>query len=326
MCLIAWRSDPGSAWPLVLAANRDEQHDRACLGVHRWTPEELAGCERPRTHHLVAGRDLRAGGTWLGLIANGTRLRVAALTNRRDGRAPPPQPASPSRGRLVLDALIDESAALATLGRLATDGVGPGAVGGIGSMAGFNLVVVDLDFDSGRRSLEGPVVDGACLAHPGPSLSGAGTAAPAALPGGVHGISNGAVDEPWPKTRRLMRAIDAAVVRLAAHEPAATGRGGRGTARATDGRIEAMEEELFDVLADRRRADDAELPDTGIGIERERWLSPAFIVGETYGTRCSTIIAVSADGHYRVHERRFDASGRTIAAAVEVGSTVRRPR
>jgi uncharacterized protein with NRDE domain len=67
---------------------------------------------------------------------------------------------------------------------------------------------------------------------------------------------------------------------------------------------------LFTPLADETIAPDAELPDTGVGIELERQLSPAFIRGETYGTRASTIVAIALDGTGVILERRFGPSGR----------------
>ena len=74
---------------------------------------------------------------------------------------------------------------------------------------------------------------------------------------------------------------------------------------------------LFVGLADRTMAADDALPDTGIGLQRERWLAPAFIRSPDarYGTRCSTLLIVErrADGlQARVVERQFDASGRAV--------------
>ena len=66
---------------------------------------------------------------------------------------------------------------------------------------------------------------------------------------------------------------------------------------------------LWDAMADERIARDDELPDTGIGLELERRLSPAFIRGEAYGTRASTIIAVDRDGRGFIVERRFGPNG-----------------
>src|SRR6185437_16423031 len=89
MCLIliAWQAHP--SYPVVLAANRDEFQSRPAEPAHWW--------HEPR---LLAGRDLAAGGTWLGVTQAG---RFAALTNYR---APSQQrPDAPSRGRLVTHTL-----------------------------------------------------------------------------------------------------------------------------------------------------------------------------------------------------------------------------
>ena len=67
---------------------------------------------------------------------------------------------------------------------------------------------------------------------------------------------------------------------------------------------------MFDALADEQQAPDAQLPDTGVGLERERWLSSAFIRGESYGTRASTVVAIGHDGAGVIVERRFGPNGR----------------
>ncbi|HDS1027150.1 TPA: NRDE family protein, partial [Stenotrophomonas maltophilia] len=66
---------------------------------------------------------------------------------------------------------------------------------------------------------------------------------------------------------------------------------------------------LWNALADEHRPADSDLPDTGIGLERERWLSPAFIRGDDYGTRASTVLLIDRQGHGEMHERRFGAQG-----------------
>ncbi len=110
---------------------------------------------------------------------------------------------------------------------------------------------------------------------------------------GVHGLSNADFNTPWPKTRTLMRRLQAWMD--AGHEDDFS--------------------PLFDALADERQAPDDTLPDTGVGLERERWLSSAFIRGEHYGTRASTIVAIGYDGSGRVVERRFGPSREFMARA-----------
>jgi uncharacterized protein with NRDE domain len=90
------------------------------------------------------------------------------------------------------------------------------------------------------------------------------------LAAGVHALSNAALNEPWPKVRRLSAALQGAL------------RGGE----------DALIASLFALLGDGSVAADADLPDTGIGVERERLLSPIFITTPDgrYGTRCSTVV------------------------------------
>ena len=102
-------------------------------------------------------------------------------------------------------------------------------------------------------------------------------------------MSNGPLDAPWPKTERLNAALRGWI---------ASGSDDLGP--------------LWAALADETLADDSALPDTGIGLERERWLSAAFIRSPEYGTRASTLIALDADGQGFIHERRFGPDGSCI--------------
>ncbi|HET7796941.1 MAG TPA: NRDE family protein, partial [Nevskia sp.] len=108
---------------------------------------------------------------------------------------------------------------------------------------------------------------------------------------GVHGLSNGAFDQPWPKTTRLSAALSAW---LAANDPTAPN-------------LDLAP--LYAALADEHRPDDAALPNTGVGIERERVLSTAFIRLPGYGTRASQIVIIGADGRTLFAERRYGEDG-----------------
>ncbi len=104
---------------------------------------------------------------------------------------------------------------------------------------------------------------------------------------GIHGLSNARLDVPWPKVVRGRQALS----------------------NALSLRREAMVDRLFEVLADEARADDTELPSTGVPIEIERLLAPAFIRGPMYGTRCSTVVVVERSGRVHFQERSFGAEG-----------------
>ncbi|MDA8107520.1 MAG: NRDE family protein [Betaproteobacteria bacterium] len=102
---------------------------------------------------------------------------------------------------------------------------------------------------------------------------------------GIHGLSNHLLDTPWPKVARGKERLAGALE----------------TAPAVD--------QLMALLADTSIAPDAELPDTGVGLERERALSAARIVSPVYGTRCSTVLMVGRSGRTRFAERAYDAEG-----------------
>lgn len=157
MCLIAWNWQPDSDTPLLLLANRDEYYARPALPVH-WWDDGL----------VLAGKDLQAGGTWLGISRTG---RLAALTNYR--QFPLSTEVRPSRGALVLNFLqSDESA--------------PNYLASIQKQAHlfnpFNLLVFD-----------------------GKSLLGleSRTAQVLPMPVGMGAVSNADFHTPWPKLKRL---------------------------------------------------------------------------------------------------------------------------
>ncbi|MGM9427842.1 NRDE family protein [Hydrogenophaga sp. MI9] len=178
MCLIAFAIGVDPERPLLLAANRDEFFDRPTEPLHRWKLPDGTG--------VVAGRDRRDGGTWLGISEAG---RVAMLTNVRSAN---PGPGRRSRGELTtrwLSVGTDWSSLLA--------GIDPADYGG------FNLVIGDLDtgFWSwiSNRDPGHPHADHAAPLHHQ-------TLAP-----GVYGLSNATLDTPWPKTQRLKAALTSAL-------------------------------------------------------------------------------------------------------------------
>jgi len=115
---------------------------------------------------------------------------------------------------------------------------------------------------------------------------------PRQLEPGVYGLSNHELDSPWPKLIRARERLAAEIDRSG--EPEAAG--------------------LFDLLADRRPADDRALPATGMPEDFERAVSAPFVLHPRYGTRCSTVLLVGHDGRVVTAERRFDAAGRLTGA------------
>ncbi|MFQ5568520.1 MAG: NRDE family protein [Rhodothermales bacterium] len=160
MCFIALAYEQNARYRLVMATNRDEFYDRPTTAATFWD-------EAP---DLLAGRDLKGGGTWLGVTKTG---RFAALTNFREfGTARSDQPQAPTRGLLVSNYLASEhepEAYLEDVGRKADE------------YNGFNLLVGDKDdlYYFSNRELR-----------------------IRKLTPGIYGLSNHLLDTPWPKVQR----------------------------------------------------------------------------------------------------------------------------
>lgn len=239
MCVLAfaWRAHP--KWPMVVAGNRDELHARPAKPLARW--------DHPS--HVLAGRDLQAGGTWLGVSEQG---RFALVTNLRGYGAP--EPGRPSRGELVTDLLAGKGH-YADLRNAELSDFNP-----------FNLIVADH-----RRAR---------------FLSNRPKSVRSLLAAGIYGLSNGALDEPWPKTMHLKaRLLDWIV----------------SSARRPEVLLDSLREES--------------LPGVGVrsavpsDVPQEPALSPIFIRNPVYGTRCSTVVAVNDQGRGVIIERRYTPAG-----------------
>ncbi|MCK7593448.1 NRDE family protein [Pseudomarimonas salicorniae] len=115
---------------------------------------------------------------------------------------------------------------------------------------------------------------------------------------GLHTLSNAELDTPWPKTRRLREALREALVDLG------------------DAPSQLMCDALFATLQWRQPAPDTELPDTGIGLERERALSPPFVSLGVYGTRCSSLVFRRRDGRWWFFEQRYDSDGKVAGRSL----------
>lgn len=163
MCLLLAAHRLHPRFDLAVAANRDEFFARPTLAMHRW----------PEAPDVLAGRDLSAGGTWLGVDGRG---RFAAVTNHHERFAT--RPGQPSRGRLVADFLQGPASAADYVQRLRARA---------SQFAGFNLLCADGDtlwYASNRA---------ASFARP--------------LGPGLYGLSNHLLDTPWPKVERAKQAL-----------------------------------------------------------------------------------------------------------------------
>ncbi|WIX33850.1 NRDE family protein [Salinicola sp. JS01] len=241
-----------------------------CLIVFDWQPDSdrplrlaanrdefharpSAALHRWQDAPLLGGRDLEGGGTWLAATRGG---RFAALTNVRDAHMATPADA-PSRGELVTAALQ-----AAEPQRWLQDLASAGAQ----RYAGFNLLL-----------REG---DRLWVLHHGRDATTLDEVAP-----GLHGLSNAALNTPWPKLVRAREALR----------------------QALDG--DDWQASIWQAMHDTRPVADAELPDTGVGLATERRLSAIFIVGETYGTRATTLVSAAANGVIEITERRYAGMG-----------------
>ncbi|WP_299581417.1 NRDE family protein [uncultured Microbulbifer sp.] len=261
--LFAYHCHPD--YPLLLIANRDEFYARETDPAGPW-----------RGGQMIAGRDLRAGGTWAGIA----RGRVAAVTNIRE-----PDRAEPgdvlSRGEIPQKFLTTYSSPEQFAQGL--EGV---------RYRGFNALL----FAQGANQ---------------PLVCAGNRHRPFAFSSGVHGISNGAPDAPWPKVEKGKAALAEMI-------------------RCVDGPINQTNfiGPALSLLRDTSPAADAGLPNTGAGLPLERALSPIFVrivqrenllpndvadgdIAQGYGTRASTIIAVHRSGLTQLWEQSFTQGTRS---------------
>lgn len=230
MCVaaIAWNDHPD--WLLVAIANRDEFHERPAAPLAFWA--DGSG--------IIAGRDLQAGGTWLGVTEAG---RFALLTNFRD-------PAGYRTGRISRGGLVTDYLTGKTSSQTA-------------EMNAFNLFVAD---SQGAQFVSN---------YPAPRTE--------PLAPGIQGLSNGAPEEPWPKTLQLCGKLDDWLKSA-----------------------EADFSPLFAAL----RSETPKPGDPSLRHAPAPDYAPVFIRGPLYGTRCSTVTAIDRNGQGTIIERSFDAHGR----------------
>ena len=234
MCtiLFSWKSSPDH--PLILIANRDEFYERKTKNAHWWD-------DHP---DVLGGRDLQAGGTWMGINRNG---RFAAITNYRKF---PLETYSTSRGDLVKNFLIKNDSADDFMNFLIENGQ---------QYDGFNLLFGNPDklFYFSNRGPE------------------------AELKPSLYGLSNHLLDTPWPKVERGKELFHSTL------------------------KNSPDNESFFKILKDNQHVEDHLLPETGVGLEKERMLSPIYIESDNYGTRLSTVLTIDKKGNVDFHERSY---------------------
>jgi uncharacterized protein with NRDE domain len=240
MCLILLAYDVHPEYRLILAANRDEFYDRPTLPMAFWE-------DHPE---ILAGRDLKGGGTWLGMSRSG---RFAAITNYREPGGPKPD--APSRGFLVSAFLSENTPSKTYLESVSAVGQ---------TYSGFNLIVGNasgLYYYSNRQ----------------PGIH--------RLQPGWYGLSNHLLNTPWPKVEKGLALLKSTIL----------------DADSVD------MEPIFHLLKNREVPPDERLPNTGVGMEWERILSPIFIQSPGYGTRSSSVMLIGRNGMAQVAEQTFKA-------------------
>jgi uncharacterized protein with NRDE domain len=252
MCLILFSYQLHADYRLILAANRDEFYNRPTAPLDYWS-------DHP---DVLAGRDLKGNGTWLGVTRSG---RIAAITNYREPAAP--RQNEPSRGILIRDFLTGNSSPKRYLKAVSKMSH---------AYNGFNLIAGDLSglyYYSNRASRVQQ------------------------LQPGLYGVSNHLIDTAWPKIQRGKDLLQGQL----------------------GGREKIDIEKIWEMLADRSLPADKELPDTGVGLQRERILAPLFIRSPDYGTRSSSIVLMEYSGQTTFMERTF----LNAAIGTQTGKTVK---
>ncbi|MFY0627875.1 MAG: NRDE family protein [Reichenbachiella sp.] len=222
MCLIIFSWKNHAQYDLIVASNRDEFLNRPTEPAHFWE-------DYPNT---LAGRDLKSGGTWMGLTKG---KRFAALTNFRDFDRINEN--APSRGHLVSDFLNSDVEPENYINTIKSS---------ISEFNPFNILIGNekelwyfnnINFEIKK------------------------------LIPGLYGLSNGLLNEPWPKVLK-----------------------GKESMKSMLEKAEFNNEEIFKFMQDKELALDKDLPKTGVPYGMEKGLSSLFIELPSYGTRCSTLI------------------------------------
>ncbi|NLJ72409.1 MAG: NRDE family protein [Syntrophomonadaceae bacterium] len=237
MCLIIFAYDYHSKYKLVVAANRDEFYERPTVKASFWKDEPT----------ILAGQDLKEGGTWLGVNTDG---HFAALTNYRDPSSIKDN--APSRGQLVKNYLISNLSPTEYMETIPNAG---------SDYNGFNLLLgdkSDLYYLSNQKQERQK------------------------LSKGVYGLSNSLLNVKWPK---VTKGIDNLTEILSGNN------------------FEVND--LFNMMADRDLVKDEDLPNTGVGMELERILAPAFVVSPNYGTSLTTVLLMDYESNVKYWERTF---------------------
>lgn len=237
MCLLLISYNTHPKYKLIIAANRDEFYNRPAEPAHLWNDS-----------NILAGKDLKAGGTWLGITRTG---RFAAITNYRDKAELISD--APSRGDLVTGFLNANSSTQEFAQHISERA---------DQYNGYNLIFADktnISYFSNKSKKH------------------------IVLTPGIYGLSNHLLDTPWPKVEKSKKSFTGIL-----------------------NNVNVSPDDLFEILSDKSIPPDELLPDTGIGLEIERAVSPVFVSTPLYGTRSSTVLFIDRAGEVTFIERTLN--------------------
>ncbi len=235
MCLLLVSYKTHPKYKIIIAANRDEFYNRPAAPAEFWIDEP----------DMLSGKDLKAGGTWLGITKKG---RFASITNYRDPKTMKVN--APTRGELVTNFLRGDDSPLEYSKKLLSSA---------DLYNGYNLLFADKEsfnyFSNQTKKL-------------------------LVLSSGIYGLSNHLLDTPWPKVEKSKKSFKNIL-----------------------NEEHISSDNLFAILSDSSMPPDELLPDTGIGLEIERAVSPIFVKTPIYGTRSSTVILIDYNGNVTFTEK-----------------------
>lgn len=272
MCLIVFAYNMHPKYRLIIAANRDEFLNRATARLHKW--------KNPQG--IIGGRDLQAGGTWM---AVDPKARFAALTNVRNPTSLKPN--AESRGNLIPSYLLSGKTPMEYLKTLQNNSK---------RYNGFNILVGDkndiLFFSTTDRQI-------------------------IPIQPGIHGISNHTLNTPWVKVKKIKGAMQhllkSSQGKSGPMEPSPSMGGEKqflpdeSQRDIIDSNGARIKKTLFRIMQDREPAQDADLPDTGVGYALEKNLSPVFISMPGYATRSTSVILMDRNRHVDFSEITWSA-------------------
>lgn len=234
MCLIVFAIHVSEEYPLIFLSNRDEFYQRPTQKMHWWEGD-----------HILAGKDLQAGGTWMAIHKN---KKIAAVTNYRDPKRN--SPTAPSRGQIPVDILVNDIQDFQSyvLQQAAF----------WEQMNGFNL----LYFDGMRMHYYSNI-----------------SKEIKTIEQGIFALSNAFLDTDWPKTIFAKQLLEEKI-----HKK------------------ELSTEHLLSILTHQEYPEVSQLPNTGVGIEMEKMLSPIFISSPIYGTRTHSILTLDKTHDLQITE------------------------